>query len=316
MTNNMDALDAIGAGLRATFPGLHVARPLRVLGEGFHSLAIETGDGLVFRVARNDEATVGQAREAALLPVLHSRVPLAIPEPRWHAGPSERFPFGVIGYRKVPGIPLDPSRLTQASLYGVASALAAFLHALHRFPIAEALAAGVYGHDNLNVRLEALCADVLPSLRLALHRDELRRVEIWWDALLADPALSLQTPVLCHGDLWYENVLVDDACRTVSGVVDFEAANVGDPAQDFAALRHLGDRATGAVIEAYRALGDRLDGTFAHRLQRYWELREFEGIRFAVVHADEDEFADSVRKLRGGALLNPTEHPPLRVIGA
>jgi aminoglycoside phosphotransferase (APT) family kinase protein len=197
----------------------------------------------------------------------------------------------------------------------VASALAAFLHALHRFPITEALAAGVYGHDNLNVRLEALGADVLPSLLLALHRDELRRVEVWWDELLADPALSLQTPVLCHGDLWYENVLVDEACRTVSGVVDFEAANVGDPAQDFAALRHLGDRATGAVIEAYRVLGGRLDGTFAHRLQRYWELREFEGIRFAVVHADEDEFADSVRKLRGGALLNPTEHPPLRVMG-
>src|SRR5579885_3662575 len=37
----------------------------------------------------------------------------------------------------------------------------------------------------------------------------------------------------CHGDLWYENVLMDDACRTVTGIVDFEAANVGDPAQDF-----------------------------------------------------------------------------------
>jgi hypothetical protein len=52
---------------------------------------------------------------------------------------------------------------------------------------------------------------------------------------------------------------------------------------------------------------------FAHRLQRYWELREFGGHRFAVIHADEAEFADSLRKLRAGAILNPAAHPPLRI---
>ncbi len=315
MTDKITDLDRIGAGLRATFPELCVVTPLCVLGEGFHSLAVETGDGHVFRVARNREATEGQAREAALLPALHAWLPVAIPEPRWHAGPSEHFPFGVIGYAKVPGIPLDPSRLTQANLYGVASALAAFLHALHRFPAADALAAGVPGHDARGVRLEALRADALPSLRCALSRDEYRSVERWWGEILSDPAMALKAPVLCHGDLWYENVLVDDACRTVTGIVDFEAANVGDPAQDFATLRHLGNLATGAVIKAYCALGGRLDATFAHRLQRYWELREFEGIRFAVVHADEDEVADVLRKLRGGAVLDPAAHPRLPIAG-
>ena len=61
--------------------------------------------------------------------------------------------------------------------------------------------------------------------------------------------------------------------------------------------------------------GGHLTAAFAHRLQRYWELREFEGIQFAVVHADEDELADSLDKLRRGAVLNPAAHPLLRIPG-
>jgi hypothetical protein len=79
MTNRITDLDRIGEGLHTTFPGLRVAMPLRVLGEGFHGLAVETGDGLVFRVARDNEATEGQAREARLLllnPAAHPPLPV------------------------------------------------------------------------------------------------------------------------------------------------------------------------------------------------------------------------------------------------
>jgi hypothetical protein len=34
-----------------------------------------------------------------------------------------------------------------------------------------------------------------------------------------------------------------------------------------------------------------------------------------VTHADEAEFADSLRKLRAGAILNPAAHLPLRMPG-
>jgi aminoglycoside phosphotransferase (APT) family kinase protein len=101
----------------------------------------------------------------------------------------------------------------------------------------------------------------------------------------------------------------------VTGVVDFEDANVGDPTQDFAALRYLGDRFVAATIDAYRVAGGSLTPTFAHCLQRYWELREFGGVHFAVTHADEAEYGDALRKLRAGAILNPAAHPPLRMPG-
>jgi aminoglycoside phosphotransferase (APT) family kinase protein len=313
MADSVDDLASLAADLSATFPDLQVAMPLRVLGAGFHSLVVETGDGIVFRVAKNREATEGHAREAALLPALRTRLPLTIPEPTWYTGPSALFPFGVIGYRKVPGMPLEPSRLMRADTSALAAALGAFLHALHSFPAPEALALGVTGPDVQRGHLEQVRTAVLPPLRAALSAGEYRRVEQWWDHMRADPAMTPHPAALCHGDLWYENVLVDPMRSVVTGVVDFEHANVGDPAQDFAALRYLGDRFVAATVDAYRLAGGLVTPTFAHRLERYWELREFGGVHFAVTHADEAEFADSLRKLRAGAILNPAAHPPLRM---
>jgi aminoglycoside phosphotransferase (APT) family kinase protein len=315
MADSVDDLAGLAADLSATFPGLRVAMPLRVLGVGFHSLVVETGDGIVFRVAKNREATEGPAREAALLPALRSHLSLATPDVRWYTGPCARFPFGVIGYPKVPGMPLDPSRLTPADTSALAAASGAFLHALHSFPVPEALALRVPGPDVQRGHLEQVRATVLPSLRAALAAGEYRSVEQWWDRMLADPAMTPDPAALCHGDLWYENVLVDPMRSVVTGVVDFEDANVGDAAQDFAALRYLGDRFVAATIDTYRVAGGLLTPAFAHRLQRYWELREFGGIHFAVTHSDEAEFADSLRKLRAGAILNPAAHPPLRIPG-
>jgi aminoglycoside phosphotransferase (APT) family kinase protein len=201
MADSVDDLAGRAEVRRATFPGLWVAGPLRVLGAGFHSLVVETGDGIVFRVAKNREATEGHAREAALLPALHARLPLVIPDPCWYTGPCARFPFGVIGYRKVPGIPLEPSQFMETDTSALATALGPFLHALHSFPAPEALALGVPGPDIQRGHLEQVRTTVLPPLRAALSAGEYRRVEQWWDRMLADPAMTPDPAALCHGDL-------------------------------------------------------------------------------------------------------------------
>ena len=42
-----------------------------------------------------------------------------------------------------------------------------------------------------------------------------------------------------HGDLWYENYILNDNNELV-GIVDFEGSGMGDPAYDIAALYYLG----------------------------------------------------------------------------
>ena len=146
-------------------------------------------------------------------------------------------------------------------------------------------------------------AVTVPYLRTALPAADYDPLARWWDAMLTDPRMEDYTPVLTHGDLWYENLLVDEGLRTLTGVLDFEDAGVGDPAQDFAILRHLGTTFTGQVIAAARAAGGRFDPGFAHRLDRLWELREFDGLAFALEIGAEAETDDAIRKLRHGPIL-------------
>jgi aminoglycoside 2''-phosphotransferase len=298
-------LDAIGAGLATLFANLDSIMPLHVLGSGFSSLVVETAGGIVFRIARNDRAARQHAKEARLLPQLKSFLPLPIPEPQWYAGPSDTFPFGLIGYHKLAGVPLHSRRLAPSSRRSIALALASFLRALHGFPTSKARALHLPGPAEFREQMATLRLEVLPPLRQALRRHEYHTLAQWWDAFLCDPALEQYTPVLQHGDLWYENILTDATASMLTGVLDFESSAIGDPAQDFATLNYFDPQFVRKVIEAYQAAGDQLGEDFDYRVQKYWELRDFDGVQFAVRFNDAEEFEDALRKLRKGPILNP-----------
>jgi len=306
MLDPLPALADLGPPLEACFPELGSITPRRVLVAGFRSVAVATAEGQVFRIARNAAAAAGYAKERRLLPALRARLPLPIPDPQWVAGPSSAFPFGVIGYPLLPGRPLAPADLMRGAVGRIMTDLAAFLRALHRVPPAEVAALGLPGPTDRAARWEQMRARTLPVVQAALSADEAAAVARWWDRLLADPLMGDYRPVLHHGDLWYENLLVDQAATRLTGVVDFEDAAVGDPAQDFATLLHLGESFAAQVITAYQAAGGGLDPTFAHRRWRLWELREFEGLAFAIGTADPAEIADALAKLRRGPIFRPS----------
>lgn len=289
--------------LAEIFPELAVA-PLRHLETGFGSVVVETSDGAIFRIARHASAAEGHAREAKLLPALQDRLPLAVPEPRWRVEPrTPGFSYGAIGYRRLPGTPLSFQLVAGMGTETIASQLAAFLLALHRFPVAEAEELGLPQAERDPASLEALRDEVLPSLRDALASDEYRTVRVWWDRLLANPQMRRFAPMLRHGDLWYDHVLVDERLLRLVAVVDWEAAALGDPARDFAAQFHLGEEFAEATLAAYATQGGQVDQTLRHRVRTQWELREFGGVRTALELNDREEFEDAVRKLRTGPIL-------------
>lgn len=293
-------LDRIAQALRCAFPDLDPIAPLCVLGVGFSSVAVETAGGVVFRVARNAAAGARYAKEARCLPLLKPRLPIAAPEPGWFVTACEDFPFGVIGYRKLPGAPLEPDRLATPAAREIAAQIGAIILALQRVPL-----------DSLRLPfdLEAQHAGwvaqrdvVLPALREALAPAEYRAVARWWDAFLADDRMRRFAPVLQHGDLWYGNVLVEGT--RVVGVVDFEELGVGDPALDFTPQLYLGEPFLSRVIAAYCRAGGALDAHFEHRLRRLWALREFGGVQYSIQYNDAEEFRDSIIKLRRGPILS------------
>jgi aminoglycoside phosphotransferase (APT) family kinase protein len=301
-----DTLDLaqLASALHTAFPELGAIEPLYVLGSGFRSVAIETAAGQVFRIARNQTAASGYAKEWQLLPIIAPRLPVAVPAPRWRAGPSPDFPFGVIGYAKLPGIPLQPAMLTStAAIKRLAHDIADFLLALHRLPLTTLAPLDLPGPRPNRQELTAIWAAIQPVLRAALTSTEVATLHAWWAEVLADQRLWRYTPTFHHGDCWYENILIAPATLRVVGVVDFEQVGPGDPARDLATQYHLGEHFGDEVLVAYRALAGAVDPDLPHRVRRQWELREVLGLGSAL-RDDPTEIADSIRKLRAGPILS------------
>jgi aminoglycoside phosphotransferase (APT) family kinase protein len=284
------------ARLARAFPNLRVA-PLRELATGFHSVAVETAHGVVFRIPRQEGTANGHALESRVLPLLAPRLPAPVPLPEWRIEPGHPdFPLGAIGYRKLPGHHPTPENL--AENLALASQLADFLAALHAFPLDEAERLGLHAWLEPRESLLWHRDQVVPALEDLLEPGEYARVLRWWDAVLVGCELERFEPAVRHGDPWYGNVLVDESGR-LAGVLDWEGLEIGDPAADLAAQVYLGPRFLRAVLDRYASS----DPGFERRVELRAQQREFDGIRISLELGDDAELAESIRKLRAGPIL-------------
>ena len=130
MAGWQEDLDRLEGALERAFPDLADVGPLAVLGEGLGSVADETAGGIVFRIGKNAQATEGYILEERLLPALRPRLPVAVPNLQWRQPRSEQFPFGLVGYAKLPGRPLRPQLRRRGDQGRVAIGIARFVYAL------------------------------------------------------------------------------------------------------------------------------------------------------------------------------------------
>ena len=281
--------------LARVFPDLQVA-PLRELAIGFHSVVVETADGIVFRIPRYHGTANGHTTEFRVLPVLAGRLPVAVPRPEWRVEPGDAdFPLGAIGYRKLPG------HTPQTASPTLAAGLAAFFSALHAFPLEEAEELGLQAWIDTRDGLVRFRDTVVPALGELLEPHEHKRIDRWWDEVLEGGELERFEPALRHGDPWFGNLLVNDA-GDLTGVLDWEGLEIADPAADFAAQHYLGRTFVDDLLEFYRPV----DEAFRRRVELLGQLREFGGVRLSVELSDDDELAESLRKLRAGPILAPS----------
>ena len=287
-------LDQIKEGLQQTFPTLVPnGRHVKLLNDGFSSFAVLVADEFILRIAKHAQAMAGHTKEQAILPLLQKHLPIQVPQSAWRAERSDAFPFGVLGYRAISGIPFVLSLAPRVELKPIAQDLAQFLMALHHIPLAEMGNLEVSAADEL----ESLWADVMPTLSTYLGQDEDRMVRRRRNELDYTVKDSF-TPKLIHGDPWGENIILNDALNSVVGMVDFETVSIGDIAQDFAALKYLGADFLSQVIEHYQAIGGELESHFGRRLQGYSMLRELRGLRYAMRYPESGELIESLQKVR------------------
>jgi aminoglycoside 2''-phosphotransferase len=284
---------ALQHALEATLGESHVTP----IAEGFSSHVFRTGNGTIVRVARTMDAARKHDLMLSVLPRLAPQLPIAIPVPVSILPPSAHLPFGALTYPALPGTAATSADTSPA----IAGQLASFLATLHHIDVSSL--GDVPRQINDDGRWQELRARIQPTCRRVFSPAENQRLSMWWDRFFRAPERHRFVPSLAHGDLWYENLLLDDTGSRVTAILDWESLNIGDPAQDLARLRYAGSAFAEDVHNRYVALCDRADPLLAIRTQWFWEAGEFHGLRWSIDQHDAAELDDAVAKIRRGPIL-------------
>jgi aminoglycoside phosphotransferase (APT) family kinase protein len=266
--------------LRARFPALDV-REFRAIEDGWDSLVLDVNGEYVFRFPRRPEVEAAVEREVSLLPELAAVLPVAVPRFEFVA----RNGLLCVGYRKLVGEPAS-----RGLPRGAAEDLGMFLEALHAFPAERARALGVpyFDPDVWRERFEAFCADLRERVVPLLARDERARAE----ELFSEVADLDFDPVLVHGDLGPEHILVRDG--RLAGVIDWSDARIGDAALDFAwCVNRAEGAAADAVAQAYG-----LDGRTRERSRFYNRLGPWHEVVYGLETGQERFVTSGVEGIR------------------
>lgn len=221
--------DLVRRLIAGQFPEL-AAAPLRALAEGWDNAVWLVDERWAFRFPRRKIAIPGVEREIAVLPALAPRLPAAIPAPVFVGRPALGYPWPFFGAELLPGVESGDAALGEEARIRLAPALARFLRLLHDTEVDAELPLDPNWRGDMPRRVE-------------MTRDWTGRLEgegVWrapatFAELLAEAeALEPSTrSVLCHGDLHFRHVLVDEH-GTLTGVIDWGDLCRGEPAIDLA----------------------------------------------------------------------------------
>lgn len=193
----------------------------------------------------------------------------------------------MVVYRELPGRPLDLASLQRGP--GPTVELGRAIAEIHELPpsLFDAAQAPVYDADSYRRRRLAEVDDAartskVPPILLAR-----------WERALEDVALWHFTAVPVHGDLAAENVHMSNG--TVSAILNWSNAHVGDPAEDLSSLYAAApEEALDTLDEAY-ALGRSMqpDEHMGSRAILYSELAVARWLLHGVRLRDEEIVADA-----------------------
>ena len=223
--------------------------------EGWSSYVLEVNGELIFRFPRRPEIAHNIEKEILLLPVLADALPIRVP--RYDVIERDRpdGPVVFVGYDKIQGERLKRDALPpESQRRSLARNIGELLSALHSIPTDGLVAAHVqpmtvdgwrHAYQEMFDRAQR---EVFPLLSAGAQRLE---SAFWHEFLDGDANFRFET-ALVHADLGPEHVICDFQHGTVAGIIDWEDAQVGDPALYITGLLYeLGEEFVNDVLASY-----------------------------------------------------------------
>jgi len=166
-------------------------------------------------------------KEHRWLPKLAPLLPLPIPVPLAKGTPAEGYPWQWSVYRWLEGETATVERIVDLRQF--ATTLAHFLTALYRINPADGPPPGQHNFFR-GGPLRVYDGETRQALIALEGEIDTEAANAVWEAALA--ATWHGSPVWFHGDIAWENLLVEDG--RLSAVIDFGTSGVGDPSCDLA----------------------------------------------------------------------------------
>jgi aminoglycoside 2''-phosphotransferase len=216
---------------------------------------------LIFRFPKYEESRDSFVTEVRLLQYIQGYITLAIPRPIYTniESPAPKKVF--MGYRMIPGEQLHREKLDEivqeATLQMLADQLALFLKELHGLPT-KSLEKELPIHDGPDKWAE-LYAEIQAQLYNFMRPDAQTQVSGHFEAYLKNPDLHRYQTCLRHGDFGPSNILYDPETQKISGIIDFSAVGIGDPAVDIAAVSCYGEHFLRRFSAAYPQVESMID---------------------------------------------------------
>ena len=221
--DEIDTGDDIARALIGTqFPQWAHLSLSSIASTGTDNAIYRLGDELGIRLPRIERAVDAVTKEHAWLPCLAGHLPVPVPEPVTLGQPGGGYPYPWLVFRWLDGA--DVLAAPVADWSQLAREVADFVAALERIDTVRAPPAG-YRAGPLAPHANDTRAAII-GLGGVLDAD--RALTIWDEAVAAEPWTG--APVWVHGDLLPGNILLQDG--HLSGIIDWGATGVGDPACD------------------------------------------------------------------------------------
>jgi aminoglycoside 2''-phosphotransferase len=213
--------------IHAQFPEIRI-ETLRFCGEGSSFCSYAVNEEYLFRLGADDESAKRLNWERCLLPQLHPKLSIAVPEFEFIGTLENDSPFVV--YRMIQGEPFTAEvyeRLPPTAKQRVVKQISDFLKVLHTFPVDKAAACGVREKS-----MRRSCQEFREHARRVIYpslsAQEMTKCESWFERYFGDPTYHTYTPALIHGDLQSRHVFFDSENQRIAGVIDFEDIWISD----------------------------------------------------------------------------------------
>ena len=184
----------------------------------------------MFRFPKREGSVAKLNMEHKILSGLGEWVSLPVPNFEYFCESCENSSRRFAGYRKIPGVAGDASQVSDR--HRIARQLGVFLERLHTYSVDEAREAGVPEKRDLVMHWRDKSLKQLRSLDGLNVNLSLLRHYIEDDT----PVSFVGAPVLVHGDMWAEHILINNRSGEVSGIIDWGDTLISDPAIDFDCL--------------------------------------------------------------------------------